>query len=356
MLELTGSIHIHSVYSDGSLTIPEIVEFAKALNLDFLMFTDHNTLKPKHEGFEGIYDNVLTMIGYELNDRDDKNHYLVFNINDEVKNTDSAIDYINEVREKGGIGIVAHPDENPPKLKSYFSDFPWTDWDIEGIRFIEIWNQMSEWKERMNHFNAVWHLMHPRKSLIGPKKVTLERWDKLTKNEKVFAVGGVDAHSVRYRLFRIIPLRIYPYKVCFKTIRTHVWVDDLYKKYLLEKDFEMASTLFYEAFNSGKIFVSNFHVGDAGGFKYFIKNKSGNYASGDQVFLDEETYIDVNLPDTGSIRIISDGSKIFEEEEINIRYKVENQGIYRIEVFRKDKPWIYSNPVWVKTADKNDMK
>lgn len=348
MLELTGSIHIHSVYSDGSRSIPEIVEFAKALNLDFLMFTDHNTLKPKYDGLEGIYDNVLTLIGYELNDKDDKNHYLIFNIDEEVKNTDSAADYIKEVREKGGIGIVAHPDENPPRLKSYFSDFPWTDWNIEGIKFIEIWNQMSEWKERMNHFNAVWHLMHPRKSLIGPEKITLERWDKLTQKGKVFAIGGVDAHSVRYRLFRIIPLRIYPYKVCFKTIRTHVWVDDVYKKYLMEKDFEKASELFYDAFDSGKMFISNYNIGNAAGFKYSVNNKNGHYISGEELFLDEETYIDINLPEKGRVKIIVDGSQLLEQENEFIRHKIENPGVYRIEVFQEDKPWIYSNPVWVK--------
>jgi hypothetical protein len=347
MVEIVGSIHIHSDYSDGSRAIEEIVEFGKSLNLDYLMFTDHNTLKPKLDGLEGVYENVLVMIGCELNDKEDKNHYLVFDVDDEIKNNHDASLYVKEVFEKGGIGIVAHPDEEPPKLKSYFGCFPWTDWNVSGLKIIEIWNQMSEWKEGMNHFNAVWQLLHPRKSLKGPKSITLKRWDELNKKDKVFAVGGVDAHSVKHKLFKFIPLRIYPYKVCFKTIRTHLWVEDNFKKLISEKDFKTASRMFYDSFKNGKMFISNHNLGDAKGFRYFIKNSKGKFTSGDNVTLDNETLIDVLLPAAGEIRIIKDGQVLDIQRNVTAKYKLDNPGFYRLEVYRKGKPWIFSNPIWV---------
>ena len=46
MYEYVGAIHIHSVYSDGTGKIEEIAKAAYDSDLDFIMMTDHNTLKP----------------------------------------------------------------------------------------------------------------------------------------------------------------------------------------------------------------------------------------------------------------------------------------------------------------------
>ena len=71
--EYVGVIHIHSTYSDGSKTIPEIAKIASEVGLDYLLFTDHNTLQPKKDGLEGWYEGVLVGIGYEINDENDQN-------------------------------------------------------------------------------------------------------------------------------------------------------------------------------------------------------------------------------------------------------------------------------------------
>ena len=66
--EYVGIIHIHSTYSDGSQSIQEIAKVARDLSLDFLMFTDHNTLQAKRDRLEGWHSGVLVMVGYEIND------------------------------------------------------------------------------------------------------------------------------------------------------------------------------------------------------------------------------------------------------------------------------------------------
>ena len=81
--EVVGAIHLHSDFSDGSLPIPEIARIAEAKNLDYLMFSDHNTLEPKRQGLERWHGRVLVIIGCEINDPDDRNHYLAFRINRE---------------------------------------------------------------------------------------------------------------------------------------------------------------------------------------------------------------------------------------------------------------------------------
>ena len=86
MNEYVGAIHIHSTYSDGTGKIEDIAQAASDSGLDFIMMTDHNTLKPKEDGYEKWINNVMVIIGYEVNDMSNKNHYLVFGL-DEVIGT-----------------------------------------------------------------------------------------------------------------------------------------------------------------------------------------------------------------------------------------------------------------------------
>ena len=55
MHEYVGALHIHSVYSDGTGTVKEIINYAREVGLDYLILTDHNTVKALKEGCEGWY-------------------------------------------------------------------------------------------------------------------------------------------------------------------------------------------------------------------------------------------------------------------------------------------------------------
>ena len=52
MFEYVGSVHMHSTFSDGTGEVPDIAKFADEVGLDFIMLTDHNTLRAMHEGYE----------------------------------------------------------------------------------------------------------------------------------------------------------------------------------------------------------------------------------------------------------------------------------------------------------------
>ena len=65
--EINGIIHFHTVYSDGSGRIEELIKIAKELKADFLVSSDHNTLQPKFDGLEGYYDGLFYFAGEEIN-------------------------------------------------------------------------------------------------------------------------------------------------------------------------------------------------------------------------------------------------------------------------------------------------
>ena len=62
-----GVIHLHSAYSfDGHVDVREIVRAARDCRLDFLMLTDHGTLRARDEGLEGWHDGLLLIVGEEI--------------------------------------------------------------------------------------------------------------------------------------------------------------------------------------------------------------------------------------------------------------------------------------------------
>ena len=152
--EITGAIHLHTTYSDGGITIKELINAAKTVGLNFIIVTDHMTLRGLDEGYEGLTDNLCVLVGYEHHDPHKKNHYLALGVDQVFNPSLKPQSYINEIKKAGGIGFLAHPAEK----RNYFGSlppYPWTDWEVDGFDGIEIWNQMSDWVENLKSWMSL---------------------------------------------------------------------------------------------------------------------------------------------------------------------------------------------------------
>lgn len=343
--ESTGAIHLHSDYSDGALSIPEIAAIAQSKGLDFLMFSDHNTLAPKKKGLDGWYDRILVIIGYEINDQYDQNHYLAFRIDQEIEKGCDAKTYVSRVKQKGGFGIIAHPAE-----KRNFSDayppYPWTEWDAEGFDGIEIWNQLSEWMEGVTRGNIAWRIWHPLRSIRFPVWETLERWDRFNRKRRVVGVGGIDVHAFQYKVFGFIPVEIYPYKVQFKSIRTHI----LTKSSISAEtgiSFEEAEKEVFSALSEGCCFISNHSIGDARGFRFSAESNGRYFPMGSRLTTRDKVTFKVKAPSEGIIRLLCDGREVMKKKDCGLLFESSVKGVYRVEIMKKKRGWIYSNPIVV---------
>ncbi len=342
-----GVLHVHSTYSDGQKSIPEIAAIANQLQLNFLLLSDHNTLQPKMDGLEGWYGSVLLGIGSELNDADDKNHYLAFNIHKEIPFGLDAETYVRRVKEEGGFGIIAHPDENRSHIKAY-PPYPWTIWNSQDFDGIEIWNHMSEWMEGLTNWNKFWRILHPRRSIRSPKKETLRRWDTLNSQRKVVGVGGVDAHGHVHRIWGLVPMRVFRYKISFRTIRTHV----LTKAPLPRDNATEALQLIYEALRYGRAFVAHNLLGDASEFRFFAERSGQRADMGDTLHGGTSTVFHVQAPsDRALIRLLRNGDVVGEQKGGSAQFKTEHTGVYRTEVWRDKRPWIFSNHIRIQNPD-----
>jgi predicted metal-dependent phosphoesterase TrpH len=80
-------LHLHSNWSDGSLGIPQLVRFAKSLDLDAASITDHDTMAGQAEALEeGKKQGLRIICGVEISafnpETGRKAHILGFNVRD----------------------------------------------------------------------------------------------------------------------------------------------------------------------------------------------------------------------------------------------------------------------------------
>lgn len=340
--EYVGVAHIHSTDSDGSESVPKIIGIGQKLGLDFLLFADHMTLNSFHLGLEGWHAKTFVLIGYEIHDQRNINHFLAFDVNEILPGELSPQEYVKEVKQMGGLGIIAHPDEtrNLPQ----FPPYPWTAWDAQGFDGIEIWNQMSEWMEGINRLNQFKMFLSPRRFLTSPTPKTLRIWDELSKGRKVCGISGVDVHAYPYK-FGPFTFVIFPYKVQFQSLRMH-----LVTKEPLSSDSQTAKRQVINAIRGCHLFISNYRRGDARGFSFYAKSKTQLAGVGDSIPLSEKITFFVRTPRKCKIRLLCDGDVIKERKGKNLEHSTYKPGNYRVETYRGKKGWVFSNHIRVFTS------
>jgi len=358
MYDYSGSLHIHSTFSDGSGSVEHITQCANEAGLDYLILTDHNTIEAKEKGYEKWYNNSLLMVGYEINDENNKNHYLVFGMNELVgtftvlENGElgcklSAKEYVKLIKEKGGVGFIAHPFEKRSSFPEH-PPYPWTEWTTEDFDGIEIWNHMSEWVEDLNEGNKIQRFVHPLKSIVAPCSESVKKWDELNQKKRVSAIGSVDAHAHRMSLLGFYNVEVFPYKVLFKSIRTNVLLyEELSKK---PKDFEKNKKAIINALKTGRSYITNNYYGSAKGFRFFAEYSKEKYQMGDDIILNEDNKkitFNFYVPKEVQIKLMRNGECIYEQDGFGGIFDSDKEGVYRLECWINDKAWIFSNHIRV---------
>lgn len=318
-----GAIHIHTKLSDGTGDINSISKAAKKAGLNWIIITDHNNFDIK----EGFYNGVCVIKGEEISPCS-SNHYIALDIKNLINPSDDTQKFVDEVRAQGGFGFAAHPDEADNR-KNKAHPIKWTDKTIvpDGI---EIWNWFSDWADdydETNIFKIAYSYFFRHKLIQGPHKETLKWWDELNKKSEniIPAIAGVDAHALKISKY-IIPIKIFPYKDCFKTLANVITLENE-----IPKDFESQKNLILSSIKNGNNIMINRHI------KKEIP----------LIYVENKTII-VKLSTKAEIKIIQNGTQIFTENTKNLKFPIDENAKYRIEIDLKNQPWIFSNQISIK--------
>lgn len=339
-----GAIHIHSNHSDGTGTLEEIVKAAKKAGLPWIVISDHNSLKTK----EGVYDGVTVIVANEITPGDD-NHYIAFDVKSVTSQKIPPEDFIQDVKNQGGFGFIAHPDGKISR-KNSCRCYRWANWNIKDFGGIEIWNFMSDWTDsysEKNPFKAAYAYFFKNHVLNGPTQAALSWWDELNNQtpDIIPAIGGLDAHAM-YIPNSCFKIKIFPYKSLFKSIVNIIHLDEP-----MPKDFPAQREAILSAIKEGRnIIMNSFWNRKSEKNQYplfYINNGDRDFCAGQVCDFNTDLNLNVHLPMKAEIRVIKDGETILSEQSEALTLKITKKGKYRIEVYYKEKPWIFSNPIVV---------
>ena len=327
-VDYKGVVHVHSSLGGHSAgTFSEIIAAAQANGLQFVIMTEHTekefdtaslTLKGMHGG-------VLFINGNEVS----------------AENGDRLLVLPEE------ISIVAYPEE-------------FKNWETAGLDGVEIYNVFTN-ARRVNPVAAFFDVLWSQRAypelifalyLQRPDE-SLKKWDQALTRTRLTAVGGNDAHSNIGVSLKdssgktLLGIQLDPYETSFRLVRLHVLVEQ-------NRPLDAASVL--DAVRAGHCFVGFDFLGDSAGFVFEAQNQGESKIQGDEISLKSETRLRVRTPIPSRIVVFKDGAVFLDESGIdNKEMAVTERGVYRVEVYLPQlgglvaqKPWIISNPIYVK--------
>jgi hypothetical protein len=174
----------------------------------------------------------------------------------------------------------------------------------------------------------------------GPDPELLSLWDGLGQKRRVAGISGLDAH---YRKIPIARRPVFTYEELFKTIRTHVLLDSE----LAKSDEAIQSVC--DAHKEGRCYVSFDLLADATGFNFFADSGERTYYMGEEVFnIEKKIHFNIKSPHHATIKLLRNGKIYNESEGTSLESSSTEKGVYRVEAYMEGRPWVFTNPVYVR--------
>jgi hypothetical protein len=330
--DYVGVIHVHTTYShDADGTFEDAIRVANAQQLDYIVFTEHNTLQPLRDGKQGWHGMTYALIGMEISARD--GHYLALNVTEEIDRSQfTTQQIIDEVNRQGGLGFIAHP---------YFKKCRWRNWAVRGFTGIEAYNVAHDTLDENRLRLVLWTLTAPAEpfyfSILDRPYDPLAKWDELIlQHGRLTGIGSTDAHE-----FHLLGATFAPYEVMFQLVRTHV---------LIPSD-TLTPEGVYEALRAGHAYVAIELLAQAKGFA-FAAVRDGKTAGtmGDEIEFGPNLALSASLPAAAELVLFRNGAVLERSTGQAWQIPVTVPGIYRLEASRHGKPWIISNPIYIRPA------
>ncbi|MCX8082899.1 MAG: hypothetical protein N3D17_05840 [bacterium] len=340
--EITGCIHIHYPLRKLEKKIELLGKVGEEAGLNFLIINSHTPEKnsKKYENIfkkEGYYGKTLVITAEETDDKRRQNHLLIIGGDRWYGKRKTAEDVLCDIKPYNIISFVAHPD-GYHRLFIIKKQHLWENWDLDGFTGIEVWSMLFDWARDTRVYNLPLRYLGFPHNLKGPSKNILSVWDELYIKKKVVGIAGLDIHNLPF-FFRMLDIKkCFQYSSIFKCLRNHILL-----KEPLTGNPEKDKKNIIGSIKSGSLFFANDLIFNSSGF--FFGTEDGENIMGDAVPFGTTLFI--KNPLKTKTRIICNGRIIFEEEIEYKKFRTEIKGIYRIEVERYGKPWIFSNPVSV---------
>lgn len=346
--DLACVVHVHSTFSDGTATVGEIVESARAAGADCVLLTDHDSLEARRRGLEGWHGDVLLLVGHEVSPW--VGHYLVFGLDEEIDHRGmSEPEIAAAVRRGGAIGFAAHPFSDGSRMSRRIGrPHPWRALEGDDYTGIELWSLVTEAAEAWRTpLEAIGFMRRPEAAMAGPPARNLAAWDRICARRRCVAIGGLDAHQTGFRI-RDRVISPFPNERFFRLLRTHVLWEGRTGDGAVDRE------RLYAALRRGSCYLGVDALGSPKGFRYWAEGPQGELAMGAEGRAGDWT-LRAELPRTARVRLICDGREVLSLDGARtVSHSAHGAGVWRLEASLesggRERTWIVSNPIYLRAG------
>lgn len=348
---LKGALHVHSDYSDGAGTIPQIMEAAQAAGVDFVLLSDHNTNQPAQDGWEEQYSQtplLVTSTELTLNPR---SYLMALDMPTDwdpvVKMAPQAA--IDDINHRGGFSVVCLPFD----MKS-----SWEHWDAEGYAGFEVINFSTIARRHLNPVSLFWISRRYKKhgccaalrSLATRPDRELALWDRLTRSgRRMVGIASLDAHAVLKIWGRTYPIP--SYEDAFRTLTTQVLIPGA------TGSEPHSRREILEAMRAGRCFMVYECNGDAREFSFGAEAWRGEAVMGETLESSGMVRFRASAPKQCLMKLLRNGRVVAASDTGRLEHEDNEPGAYRVEAYTYRKKigplylgvrsWIFSNPIYI---------
>jgi hypothetical protein len=340
-------VHVHSTYSDGTATVPDLLSAARDAGADAVLLTDHDTLGARRDGWEGMHDGVFLLVGIEISPK--QGHYLAFGVGEELSHAGLAAGEIAAaVRAAGGTGFAAHPFSAggrmlvPPLARRIVLPHGWPALDDpDGADGLELWSLTTDAAEGWRTPAEAWRWLRDPEAAVahGPPAHHVRRWDELSTRRRVPAVGGLDGHApgIRVRGRVRSPLS---HARTFGLLRTHLIVERALTGHV-DRDRETLVA----ALRAGSAWLNCPFVGPAEDARLWAERGDGTTVRMGGECPAGAAILRLRLPRAADIQVLRDGSPWHAAQGSRVDLHIDRPGAYRVEARAGGRLWLLSNPI-----------
>src|SRR5215471_529876 len=227
-IDSKGVIHVHSFLGGHSTgTFAEIVDAAKANQLDFVIMTEHPqaSFDTSAMTLNGVHDGVVFVNGNEVGTASGDRLLLIPGAADAaISGRRTTEEIVTEQKSSGGLSFVAYPSESQR----------WQTTNADGVEIYNLFTNARDIKPVVMFFDGLWsYRSYPDllfANFFSRPDQNLQRWDSamLKPPRRLVAIAGNDAHAnVGLSLNdasgkQLIGMKLDPYERSFRVVRTHV--------------------------------------------------------------------------------------------------------------------------------------
>jgi len=347
---VAGVVHVHTRRSDGTGTVEDVAAAAARAGLRFVVLTDHGdgTRPPDPPAY---HSGVLCIDAVEIGTAG--GHYIAIGMQAApYPLAGEGRDVVEDVRRLGGFGIVAHPDSPKPALR-------WREW-MAPFDAIEWLNADSEWRNETSphlvHTFLEYFLRGPESvvSLFSRPESTLARFDALSRQRRIVALAGADAHA-RIGIGKAADpyqgdasLRLPSYESVFRAFALRAQLD----RPLVGRAGVDALAV-RGALAAGHFYTALDALATPPDLDFSARSGAFSARAGDDLALAGPIDIDARVNAPGAVVALFENGRRVAEGPRAIRYRAPGRpAVFRVEVRLPGAPgtppipWILSNPIY----------